>query len=99
MAQVDLVNFFSIIIWFNLLFLFFYMINYMYILPLIYINLFIRSKILQSFIVKNKLKYNKIFLLQSKNIDKNFNSYVFFKVNINAYNLYSLFVVNKILLC
>lgn len=97
MAQVDIVNYFSIIIWFNLLFFFFYMVNYMYILPLIYINLFIRSKILQNFINKNKLKYNKIFLLQSKNIERNFNSYDFFKVNINIYNLYSTFVINKIL--
>jgi len=99
MAQVDLVNYFSIIIWFNLLFLMFYIVNYMYLLPLIYNNLSIRSKVLQSFINKNKLKYNKIFLLTSKNIDKNFKSYDFFKSNINVYNIYSTITINKISLC
>ena len=99
MAQVDLVNFFSIIIWFNLLFFIFYIINYMYLLPLIYNNLFIRNKFLQSFINKNKLKYNKVFLLISKNIDKNFKSYDFFKTNINIPNIYSSIVINKIVLC
>lgn len=99
MAQVDLVNYFSIIIWFNILFFFFYLINYMYILPLIYNNLFIRNKLLYGLINKNKLKYNKIFLLVSKNIDKNFNSYDFFKANVNVYNIYSIFVTKKTAWC
>jgi hypothetical protein len=99
MAQVDLVNYFSIIIWFNLLFFFFYLINYTYIIPIIYNNLYIRSKILQSFINKNKLKYSKIFLLTSKNLDKFFNSYDFHKINLNIYNIYSNFVIHKIVLC
>lgn len=98
MAQVDFVNYFSILIWFNFLF-FFYLINYTYILPIIYNNLFIRSKILQNFINKNKLKYGKIFLLISKNLDKFFNSYAFYKVNLNIYNIYSNFIINKIVLC
>jgi len=62
MAQVDFVNYFSIIIWFNLLFLSFYLINYTYIVPIIYNNLLIRSKSLQNYINKNKIKYSKIFL-------------------------------------
>jgi hypothetical protein len=99
MAQVDLVNFFSIIIWFNLLFFLFYIINYMYLLPLIYNNLFIRSKFVQTFINKNKLKYNKIFLLISKNINRNFKSYDLFKTNINIYNIYSIITINKMALC
>ena len=99
MAQVDFANYFSIIIWFNLLFLFFYLINYTYIVPLIYNNLFIRSKNLKNYINKNKIKYSKIFLMVSKNIDNFFNSYNFLKINLNIYNLYSNFVIYKIILC
>jgi len=83
MAQVDFVNYFSIIIWFNFLFLFFYLINYTYI---ILIN-------------KNKLKYGKMLLLISKSLDRFFNSYDFYKVNLNIYNIYSNFVIHKIVLC
>jgi hypothetical protein len=99
MAQVDFVNYFSIIIWFNLLFLFFHLLNYTYIVPIIYNNIYIRNKKLQYLIVKNKLRYGIIFLLISKNIDKFFNSYDFHKVNLNVYNIYSNFVVYKIVLC
>jgi len=99
MAQVDFVNYFSIIIWFNLLFLFFYLINYTYIIPIIYNNLLIRSKNLYYFINLNKIKYNKIFLISSKNIDKFFNLYNFFRLNLNIYNIYSNFVIYKIILC
>lgn len=99
MAQVDSINYFSIIIWFNLLFLFFYLLNYTYIVPLIYNNIYIRSKKLQNFIIKNKLRYGIIFLLISKNIDKFFNSYDFYKINLNIYNIYSNFVIHKIVLC
>jgi len=99
MAQVDFVNYFSIIIWFNLIFLFFYLMNYMYILPIIYNNLYIRSKIYQSFINKNKLTFGKFFLLISKNLDKFFNPYDFNKINLNVLNLYSNFVIYKIALC
>jgi len=99
MAQVDFVNYFSIIIWFNLLFLSFYLINYTYIVPIIYNNLLIRSKSLQNYINKNKIKYSKIFLIVSRNIDNFFNSYNFLKINLNIYNLYSKFVIYKIILC
>jgi hypothetical protein len=99
MAQVDFINYFSIIIWFNLLFLFFYLLNYTYIIPLIYNNLTIRSKRLQDFIVKNKLRYGIIFLLTSKNVDKFFNSYDFYKINLNIYNIYSNFIIHKLVLC
>jgi hypothetical protein len=99
MAQVDFVNYFSIIIWFNLLFLLFYLINYTYIIPIIYNNLLIRNKNLQYFININKIKYNKIFLIGSKNIDKFFNLYNFFRLNLNIYNIYSNFIIYKIILC
>ena len=99
MAQVDFVNYFSIIFWFNLLFLLFYLSNYTYIVPIIYNNIYIRSKRLQNFIVKNKLRYGIIFLLISKNVDKFFNSYDFYKVNLNVYNIYSNFVIYKLVLC
>lgn len=99
MAQVDFINYFSIIIWFNFLFLFFYLLNYTYILPLIYSNIYIRSKKLFNFIIKNKFKNGKFFLLVSKNIDKSFNSYKFLKINLNFYNIYSNIIIYKIVLC
>jgi len=99
MAQVDSVNYFSIIIWFNLLFILFYLLNYTYIVPIIYNNIYIRSKRLQCFIINSKFKYGIIFLLNSKNIDKVFNSYDFSKINLNIYNLYSNFVIYRIVLC
>lgn len=99
MAQVDFVNYFSIIIWFNFIFLFFYILNYTYVVPIIYNNLFIRSKSLQYYINKNKIKYNRIFLIGSKNIDKIFTSYNFFKLNLNIYIIYSNFIIYKIILC
>jgi hypothetical protein len=99
MAQVDFVNYFSIIIWFNFLFLSFYLLNYTYIVPIIYNNIYIRYKRLQNFIIKNKFKYGKIFLLTGSNIDKFFNSYGFYKINLNVYNIYSNFLVHKIVLC
>ena len=99
MAQVDFVNYFSIIIWFNFLFLIFYIINYTYMVPLLFNNLFIRSKSLQNNINKNKIKYGKIFLITSKNIDKIFNSSTFLKINLNIYNIYSNFIIYKIIVC
>jgi hypothetical protein len=99
MAQVDFVNYFSIIVWFNLFFILFYLLNYTYIVPIIYNNIYIRSKRLQSFIINSKSKYGIIFLLISKNIDKNFNSYNFSKINLNVYNIYSNFVIYRIVLC
>ena len=99
MAQVDFINYFSIIIWFNFLFFIFYLLNYTYIVPLIYNNIFIRSKRLQDFIINNKSKYGIIFLLISKTIDKNFNSYDFSKINLNVYNIFSNFVIYRIVLC
>ena len=99
MAQVDFINYFSIIIWFNLLFLFFYLLNYTYIVPLIYNNIFIRVKRLEYFIIKTKFKYGKFFLLTSKNVDKIFNSNGFYRINLNIYNIYSNFVIYKLVLC
>ena len=99
MAQVDFINYFSILFWFNFLFVFFYLINYSYIVPVIYNNLYIRSKSLQFYINKNKVKYNRIFLIVSKNIDKFFNSYDFLKLNLNVYSMYSNIIIHKIILC
>ena len=99
MAQVDFVNYFSIIVWFNLFFILFYLLNYTYIVPIIYNNIYIRSKRLQYFIINSKSKYGIIFLLISKTIDKNFNSYDFSKINLNVYNIFSNFVIYRIVLC
>jgi hypothetical protein len=99
MAQVDFVNYFSIIVWFNLFFFLFYLLNYTYIVPIIYNNIYIRSKRLQNFIINSKFKYGIIFLLTSKNIDKIFNSYDFSKIKLNIYNIYSIFVIYKLVLC
>lgn len=99
MAQVDFVNYFSIIIWFNFLFLFFYLLNYTYIIPIIYNNVYIRIKRLHSFIIKSKSMFGIIFLLISKNVDKIFNPFDICKQNLNLYNIYSNFLVYKIVLC
>ena len=99
MAQADFVNYFSILIWFNFLFFFFYILNYTYIVPIIYNNIYIRSKILLNFVIKNKFKYGRIFLLTSKNINRFFNSHIFCKINLSIYNIYSNFTIYKLVLC
>ena len=76
-----------------------YIINYTYMVPLLFNNLSIRSKSLQNNINKNKIKYGKIFLITSKNIDKIFNSSTFLKINLNIYNIYSNFIIYKIIVC
>ena len=73
--------------------------NYMYIVPIIYNNLYMRSKIFQSIINKNKLIFGKIFLLMSKNFDTFFNPHDFNKQNLNVFNIYSNFIIYKIILC
>ena len=75
------------------------MLNYTYIVPIIYNNIYIRCKRLQDFIIKNKLKYGNFFLLTGRNVDRFFNSYDFYKINLSIYNLYSNFIVYKLLLC
>jgi hypothetical protein len=99
MAQVDFVNYFSILIWFNFLILFFYLLNYTCIIPIIYNNIFIRSKLLLNFIIKNKYKYDRIFLLNSKNISRFFSLHDFCKINISIYNIYSNIIIYKTILC
>lgn len=59
----------------------------------------IRVKRLQNFIINSKSKYGIIFLLIGKNIDRFFNSFDFFKINLSIYNLYSNFLVYKIVSC
>lgn len=58
MAQVDFVNYFSILFWFFLLFIFFYIIIYCYIIPAIYSILYIRSTYYKSEYNKTQNKFN-----------------------------------------
>lgn len=56
MAQVDFVNYFSILFWFYLIFVIYYLINYSLLLPSIYSTLKVRRNIYFSYFVKIKSK-------------------------------------------
>jgi hypothetical protein len=66
MAQVDFVGYSSILLWFFLFIIIFYILNYSYLIPLIYIALFVRKfyyiwrflKIKNKFNLFNKHKNN-----------------------------------------
>jgi len=64
MAQVDFFNYFSIIFWFVLFFSIFYILNYIYIIPFLYSNLFIRFKYFLFYY--NKIKNNITFYVKLK---------------------------------
>lgn len=61
MAQVDMVNYFSILFWFFLLVIIYYLINYTYLLPNLFTNLYVRSLIFKNHLNIMKYKFN-IFL-------------------------------------
>ena len=58
MAQVDFVNYFSILFWFYILFVVYYLINYSIILPSIYSLLKVRYNIYVKYFIKLKLQLN-----------------------------------------
>jgi len=58
MAQVDFVNYFSILFWFYILFIVYYLINYSIILPSIYSLLKVRFNIYVKYFIKLKLQFN-----------------------------------------
>ena len=59
MAQVDFANYFSILFWFFILFISFYVINYSYIIPSIYSIIYIRYSyyIAEYYQVRNKFNF------------------------------------------
>jgi hypothetical protein len=73
MAQVDFVNYFSILFWFFLLFIIYYLINYSILLPSIYSIIFIRHNVYKELVTIIKLKFNSYI--------KNLNNYYFLKNN------------------
>jgi len=57
MAQVDIINYFSILFWFFLLFIINYLINYSFLLPLSYTTISIRFLIYKYYLILFKLRY------------------------------------------
>lgn len=58
MAQVDFVNYFSILFWFFLLFIIYYLINYSFLLPSIYTIINVRFYIYKQYINAIKIKFS-----------------------------------------
>lgn len=58
MAQVDFVNYFSILFWFYILFIIYYLINYSIVLPSIYSLLKVKYNIYFKYFIKLKLQFN-----------------------------------------
>lgn len=83
MAQVDFVNYFSILFWFFLFFIIYYLINYSILLPSIYSVITIRFNIYK--------KYNNILKLKFNRYIKNYNFYITFK---NSYIIF-IFLLRK----
>jgi hypothetical protein len=72
MAQVDFVNYFSILFWFFLLLIIYYLINYSVLFPSIYSIILTRYNIYKTLInkLKNKLNFyikNNMFIINSYN--------------------------------
>ena len=71
MAQVDFVNYFSILFWFYIIFVIYYLINYTLLLPSIYSTLKVRRNIYISSFLKIKSKV--------QNTIKGFNTFFYIK--------------------
>jgi hypothetical protein len=71
MAQVDFINYFSILVWFFILFVIYYLINYSILLPSIHSILFTRKSIYKELFIIIKLKFNSYI--------KNLNNYFYLK--------------------
>lgn len=61
MAQVDMINYFSILFWFLLLVIVYYLINYTYLLPNLFSNIYVRFLIFKNHLNMMIYKFN-IFL-------------------------------------
>jgi hypothetical protein len=87
MAQVDFLNYFSILFWFFILFILMYILNYSYITSIIYSILYIRCFYYASNFLKIKNKFN--FFLKYKNfnylLDLNNHLKIFIKTVAYAY--------------
>ena len=58
MAQTDFINYFSILFWFYIIFIIYYLINYSFLLPSIYSTLVTRSFIYKEFLILMKSKFS-----------------------------------------
>jgi hypothetical protein len=79
MAQVDFLNYFSILFWFFILFIIYYLSNYSYILPSLYSILFTRFALFHLYLSKLKAKFNYFF--------KHKYNFIYFKSSIAFYIL------------
>lgn len=78
MAQVDFVNYFSILFWFYILFVLYYCINYSIVFPSIYSILKTRYYLYKKYIYKLKSKFNG-FIKNNTIITNNYNyAYIIF---------------------
>jgi len=76
MAQVDFVNYFSILFWFYIIFVIYYLVNYSLLLPSIYSTLKVRKNIYISYFIKIKVKI--------QNTIKGFNVFFYIKKIFNV---------------
>jgi hypothetical protein len=83
MAQVDFVNYFSILFWFFILFVIYYVINYSFLLPNIYATIYTRYSLYKESILVLKVKFSRYI--------KNY----FFYINIKATYSIFLFFIKK----
>jgi hypothetical protein len=77
MAQVDFINYFSVLFWFFFLFIVYYFINYSFLLPIIYSSLSSRVMIYKSFLKTIKYKNINFFV---RIINKNINYFFIFLI-------------------
>jgi len=71
MAQVDFVNYFSILFWFYIVFVIYYLVNFSVLLPSVYSSLKVRSNIYFSYFIRMKSKI--------QNTIKGFNIFFYIK--------------------
>jgi len=71
MAQVDFVNYFSILFWFYIVFVIYYLVNFSVLLPSVYSTLKVRNNIYIYYFIRIKLKI--------QNIIKGFNIFFYIK--------------------
>jgi hypothetical protein len=76
MAQVDFANYFSILFWFYIIFVIYYLVNYSLLLPSIYSTLKVRKNIYIFYFIKIKVKI--------QNTIKGFNVFFYIKKFFNV---------------
>ncbi len=83
MAQVDFINYFSILFWFFILFIIYYLINYSLLLPNLYSAIITRYNLYKESVFILKLKFSRYI--------KNY----FFSINLKPTYIIFLFFIKK----